>query len=222
MATRRSRGALACTLVLAVEQRPQTAQHVGQTRCRRRARRCAASGSSTLPAASRGNPLGLGASGHRGRSHDASAKMRPSAGVRPRRAPFECRASFGAPSHARRRWVTCRIDERQHVANGTLVVFGEIDLDPGQTRACRSRAAAGRCANSANARGAQSRTPPASISRSMMSTRAAAPSGPNLTIPRFSPSASAGSIVLDMSVTRPQRTLTFISSSPNSGWSASR
>ena len=34
-----------------------------------------------------------------------------------------------------------------------------------------------------------------------------APSGPNFTMPRFSPSASSGSIVFDISTTRPQRTL---------------
>ena len=73
-------------------------------------------------------------------------------------------------------------------------------------------------ANSAKARGAQSRVPPAATSRSMMPTRAVAPWGPNLTMPRFSPSASAGSIVFDMSTTRPHRTFTFISSSPNAGW----
>ena len=47
----------------------------------------------------------------------------------------------------------------------------------------------------------------------------AAPSAPNFTMPTFSPSASAGSMVFDISTTRPRRTFTFISSSPNGVWS---
>ena len=73
-------------------------------------------------------------------------------------------------------------------------------------------------ANSWNARGAQARSSRSATSRSMMLTSRDAPTAPNFTIPTFSPSASAGSMVFDISTTRPRRTFTFISSSPSGVW----
>ena len=206
-----ARRELACTRP-PVEQRPQSAKHVRAARSRRRARRSRGSAAVAAPS---------GPARPTGRHHVGLMTRRQRRG--PCGAAVAAAAPLGCPplGPAVPRAASTRRSVRASMSGSTsrtarCSLPGNRFRSTGNPRvpiACSGRV----LANSANARGAQSRTPPASIRRSMMSTSAAAPSAPNFTIPRFSPSASAGSMVFDMSSTRPQRTLTFISSSPNSG-----
>src|ERR1039457_5769406 len=102
---------------------------------------------------------------------------------------------------------------RQNFIPSALQILRKINFDPGIARVlttCKARF----FVNSKKARGDQLRRAPfaTKLSRSPAST--AAPVAPNSTIPTFSPSASSGSMLLEMSNKFPSSTLTFISSSP--------
>src|SRR5882672_8374072 len=86
-------------------------------------------------------------------------------------------------------------DLRQNLPDGAMVVLGKVNLDPRQsTRPDRMKGSGFREFRERPGR------PVLHAALSDQSIHdvdeAAAPAGPNFTIPRFSPSASAGSIVL--------------------------